>query len=206
WDFLFHGQFTDAETGYQNYGYRFYVPELGAWPSRDPIEEEGSLNVFLFTSDSPTNRLDLLGLKPGGDPFDTPPRPPSPPSDQRMYRELMRIEATRHRLALEDCEIRWANNYEMKCQCIEDENATHREFLQIIEELYGNPPAKPPIKPADPNQKPPPKIPPPPPSTPSMPPVQPPNSGPPPPPVPEPKPPLNDPTMQPFEPSFKPRP
>ncbi|MCB1089396.1 MAG: hypothetical protein KDM63_20325, partial [Verrucomicrobiae bacterium] len=31
------GQFRDEETGWSNYGYRFYVPELGRWINRDPI-------------------------------------------------------------------------------------------------------------------------------------------------------------------------
>jgi len=29
-------------------GYRFYNPELGRWINRDPIEEEGGLNLYGF--------------------------------------------------------------------------------------------------------------------------------------------------------------
>jgi RHS repeat-associated protein len=36
WTWLFHGEFID-ETGLYNYGYRYYHPQLGRWPSRDPI-------------------------------------------------------------------------------------------------------------------------------------------------------------------------
>jgi len=45
WDFGFQGQFRDAETGWYNYGYRYYVPELGRWINRDPIGEAGGVNV-----------------------------------------------------------------------------------------------------------------------------------------------------------------
>ncbi len=40
WNFGFHGQFLDLETGYYNYGFRYYSPCLGRWPSKDPIQEQ----------------------------------------------------------------------------------------------------------------------------------------------------------------------
>ena len=40
WTTLFHGEDVDLETGWYNYGYRYYLPALGRWPSRDPIGEE----------------------------------------------------------------------------------------------------------------------------------------------------------------------
>lgn len=64
WNFLFHGQFRDSETGWYNYGYRYYEPLLGKWLSRDPIEESGGENVYSFTLNSPVNGLDLYGLSP----------------------------------------------------------------------------------------------------------------------------------------------
>lgn len=63
WEFLFHGQFQDEETGWQNYGYRFYLPELGRWLSRDPIGESGGLNLYQFAINDPNNYLDWLGLQ-----------------------------------------------------------------------------------------------------------------------------------------------
>ncbi|MBL9155019.1 MAG: RHS repeat-associated core domain-containing protein [Verrucomicrobiales bacterium] len=63
WDFLFHGQFTDLESGYQNYGYRFYLPVLGLWLSRDPIDEEGGSNLFVFSQNDPNSSIDLFGLQ-----------------------------------------------------------------------------------------------------------------------------------------------
>jgi RHS repeat-associated protein len=62
WDFGFQGQFRDVETGWSNYGYRFYVPLLGRWINRDPIEERGGVNLYLTTKNQPLNYTDFLGL------------------------------------------------------------------------------------------------------------------------------------------------
>lgn len=64
WNFLFHGQFEDAETGWQNYGFRFYMPELGKWPNRDPIGEAGGLNLYGYVGSDPVNFWDPNGLNP----------------------------------------------------------------------------------------------------------------------------------------------
>ncbi|MCA9456856.1 MAG: hypothetical protein KC587_09345, partial [Nitrospira sp.] len=61
-DFGFHGQFLDTETGYYNYGYRYYSPEIGRWLSRDPIEEKGGDSLYLFVGNSPIAFNDILGL------------------------------------------------------------------------------------------------------------------------------------------------
>jgi hypothetical protein len=52
----------DFATGLYYYGYRYYDPKTGRWPSRDPIEEEGGLNLYGFVENTPINRLDILGL------------------------------------------------------------------------------------------------------------------------------------------------
>ena len=39
-------KYLDKETGLYYYGYRFYNPSLGRWPSRDPIEESAFREVF----------------------------------------------------------------------------------------------------------------------------------------------------------------
>ncbi len=70
WDFAFQGQFVDLETTYAftdqtgllNYGYRYYAPALGRWLSRDPIREEGGMNLYSAAHNDTTNNLDLLGL------------------------------------------------------------------------------------------------------------------------------------------------
>ena len=44
------------------YGYRYYDPLTGRWPSRDPIGEKGGVNLYGFVGNSPTIWYDLLGL------------------------------------------------------------------------------------------------------------------------------------------------
>jgi RHS repeat-associated protein len=51
------------------YGYRFYDPETGRWPSRDPIEENGGVNLYGFVGNDGLNDWDYLGYweeGPGG--------------------------------------------------------------------------------------------------------------------------------------------
>jgi RHS repeat-associated protein len=43
------------------YGYRFYDPEAGRWPSRDPIGERGGVNLYGFVGNDGVNDLDYLG-------------------------------------------------------------------------------------------------------------------------------------------------
>jgi len=43
------------------YGYRFYDPNLQRWLNRDPIEELGGINLYLFTRNGPLNRIDPFG-------------------------------------------------------------------------------------------------------------------------------------------------
>ena len=45
------------------YGYRFYDPLTGRWPSRDPIEENGGLNHYGFLGNDSINSVDLLGTE-----------------------------------------------------------------------------------------------------------------------------------------------
>jgi RHS repeat-associated protein len=45
------------------YGYRWYDPVTGRWPSRDPIEEEGGLNLYGFGGNDGIFYWDLLGLE-----------------------------------------------------------------------------------------------------------------------------------------------
>ena len=61
WNFLFHGEILDGESGLYNYGYRYYHPELGRWLSRDPIGEEGGLNLYGFVGNDSVNNVDYLG-------------------------------------------------------------------------------------------------------------------------------------------------
>lgn len=44
------------------YGYRFYDPVTGRWPSRDPIEEAGGDNLYGFVSNRSVAAIDFLGM------------------------------------------------------------------------------------------------------------------------------------------------
>ncbi|MCH7229097.1 RHS repeat-associated core domain-containing protein [Haloferula sp. A504] len=52
----------DEVTGLYYYGYRWYDPVTGRWPSRDPIGERGGFNLYRFTGNSGISKFDLLGL------------------------------------------------------------------------------------------------------------------------------------------------
>jgi len=45
------------------YGYRYYDPATGRWPSRDPIEERGGVNLYGFVGNEGVNWVDYLGLE-----------------------------------------------------------------------------------------------------------------------------------------------
>jgi RHS repeat-associated protein len=51
----------------QERGLRFHSPTLGRWISRDPIEEEGGVNLFAFVSNGTVGRYDYLGLDAPGE-------------------------------------------------------------------------------------------------------------------------------------------
>ncbi len=57
-------QFTDPETGWVYFGLRFYNPKHGRFINRDPIHEQGGLNLYGYVQNSPTNGWDYLGLDP----------------------------------------------------------------------------------------------------------------------------------------------
>jgi len=60
WNFLFHGEFADTETGWMNYGFRYYSVDLGRWLNEDPLDQD--VFLYLFVTNDPANSLDYLGL------------------------------------------------------------------------------------------------------------------------------------------------
>jgi uncharacterized protein RhaS with RHS repeats len=48
-----------------DYGYRYYDPVTGRWPSRDPIEENGGVNLYVFVENYGVGLIDVFGLEPG---------------------------------------------------------------------------------------------------------------------------------------------
>ena len=53
---------VELGSGLYYYGYRFYDPENGRWPSRDLIEEEGGVNLYRMVENDGVNDFDLYGL------------------------------------------------------------------------------------------------------------------------------------------------
>jgi len=47
------------------YGFRYYDPVTGRWPSRDPIGERGGLNLYGMVGNDAINWIDILGLQGG---------------------------------------------------------------------------------------------------------------------------------------------
>lgn len=61
-DFGFTGYYYHSVSGLSLTFYRQYDPGLGRWLSRDPIEENGGLNIYGFVGNNSINRVDLMGL------------------------------------------------------------------------------------------------------------------------------------------------
>ena len=74
--FRFSTKYEDDESGLDYYGYRYYNPSTGRWPSRDPIGEPGfevsrkpsrksasiQPDLYLFVHNDAVNRADFHGL------------------------------------------------------------------------------------------------------------------------------------------------
>jgi RHS repeat-associated protein len=52
-----------------DYGYRYYDPLTGRWPSRDPLEEKGGMNLYVFVGNDGVGNWDFLGLDAGWKPL-----------------------------------------------------------------------------------------------------------------------------------------
>lgn len=57
----FSTKYFDLETGLYYYGYRFYSIALMRWLSRDPLHEEGGLNLYCFCINSSCSKIDPFG-------------------------------------------------------------------------------------------------------------------------------------------------
>jgi RHS repeat-associated protein len=75
--FRFSTKYDDDESDLLYYGYRYYKPTTGTWPSRDPLEESGfstefdtskfgnisvGFNLQLFVKNDPIDAYDIEGL------------------------------------------------------------------------------------------------------------------------------------------------
>ena len=49
-------------SGFYSFGYRFYDPATQRWLNRDPMGEEGGVNLYGYVENDPINGIDPLGL------------------------------------------------------------------------------------------------------------------------------------------------
>lgn len=54
----------ESDTGLYYYGYRWYDAVMGRWINRDPIEENGGLNLYGFVGNNGADLIDILGYYP----------------------------------------------------------------------------------------------------------------------------------------------
>jgi RHS repeat-associated protein len=62
-EFGYAGMQYHAASGLYLTKYRVYEPQSGRWLSRDPIEEEGGINLYGYVGGDPLNYIDPLGLE-----------------------------------------------------------------------------------------------------------------------------------------------
>jgi len=55
---------TKLASGVRYYGYRYYDPVTGRWPSRDPIGERGGINLYGMVGNNSISWVDILGMAP----------------------------------------------------------------------------------------------------------------------------------------------
>jgi RHS repeat-associated protein len=84
--YRFSSKETHLNSGLLDFLHRYYDPNLQRWPNRDPIEEQGGINLYEFVGNSAANRTDPVGFGFGGvwHPNQNPPRP-SPISGTFVY-------------------------------------------------------------------------------------------------------------------------
>lgn len=63
----------------------FYGPEMGRWTTRDPIEENDSLNLYAFVGNNTIARIDPFGMYTLGDAEDSLTRKKAPKMEHRWY-------------------------------------------------------------------------------------------------------------------------
>jgi len=65
--FRFSTKYTDEESDFLYYGFRYYNPSTGRWLSRDPIGESITRNLYGFVDNDGINFFDLDGLEKGAE-------------------------------------------------------------------------------------------------------------------------------------------
>lgn len=58
----FSSKRIDLETGFINFGYRYYSPNLGKWISTDPLGDKDGPNLYAYVKNNPLTNFDIYGL------------------------------------------------------------------------------------------------------------------------------------------------
>jgi RHS repeat-associated protein len=107
--YRFSSKLWCANAGLYYYGYRFYDPNLQRWLNRDPIGENGGINLYGFVHNSPVSTVDAYGWSdynrppavvfPGGGVRYGPPRtePNGRPSESKVGCALRAGKAAREK-------------------------------------------------------------------------------------------------------------
>jgi len=61
-DFGYTGHFMHQASGLALAPYRAYDADIGRWLNRDPIGEQGGVNLYAYVGNNPINLVDPLGL------------------------------------------------------------------------------------------------------------------------------------------------
>jgi RHS repeat-associated protein len=72
-DFQYAGYYLHSRSGLNLTLRRVYSPTLARWINRDPIEEDGGVNLYSYVDNDPVSAIDLLGQQAGSFPEGTAP-------------------------------------------------------------------------------------------------------------------------------------
>ena len=61
---VFRFSTKEVVAGMYDYGFRFYSPSLGKWINRDPLAEQGGVNLYAFVHNNSIRYFDSTGLTP----------------------------------------------------------------------------------------------------------------------------------------------
>lgn len=60
--FKFSTKYYDHEIEWYDFGRRFYIPAFGRFANRDPVEEWGGVNLYVFVGNDGNSRYDFIGM------------------------------------------------------------------------------------------------------------------------------------------------
>jgi RHS repeat-associated protein len=66
-DFGYAGYYLHSRSGMNLTETRAYIPAVGRWASRDPIQEIGGINLYVYAGSNPIKNKDPLGLQVGSE-------------------------------------------------------------------------------------------------------------------------------------------